>query len=99
MESNTDKLLRAFIEASGYEVKETGGVSYAREQELKGNNGLFTLAIEGVIDYKVTKQECKATKLLKEVIALDDNDDTSGDYEAKEFLLYQIRQFLNEKVS
>ena len=56
--NNTDKLLRAFIEASGYEIEEVGGgVSPARRKELEDNNMLFTLAVEDVIDYKVTKLE------------------------------------------
>ena len=55
--NNTDRLLRAFIYASGYEIKEVGGgVSPARRKELEDNNMLFTLATEDVTDYKVTKK-------------------------------------------
>jgi len=52
---SNDKLLRAFIEAQSYEIKEIGGVTPARRKELEDNNMLFTLALEDVIDYKVTK--------------------------------------------
>jgi hypothetical protein len=55
--NSTDRLLRAFIEASGYEIEETGGISDARRKELEDENMLFTLAVESEVDYKVTKKE------------------------------------------
>lgn len=50
--NNTDKLLRAFIEASGFEIQEI------KEEFYKGEfKGLGTEIHERVIDYKVTKKD------------------------------------------
>lgn len=55
--NNTDKLLRAFIEASGYEVKEISPtITKERREFLESENMLFTLAVEEGCDYKVTKK-------------------------------------------
>jgi len=49
--NNTDKLLRAFIEASGFDIKEIKREFYKGEYK-----GLSTEIHEEVIDYKVTKK-------------------------------------------
>ena len=49
--NNPDKLLRAFIEASGFDVQEI------KEEFYKGEfKGLSTEIHERVVDYKVTKK-------------------------------------------
>ena len=64
--NNTDKLLRAFIEASGFEIDIILG-----KEEVDG--GLIKSRL--TIDYKVTKKNDEAIKLLKGVIENEDNDD------------------------
>jgi len=56
--NNTDKLLRAFIEAQGFEVKEVK----TPVTSLKQATGALTIAAGGVysIDYKVTKKKAQA---------------------------------------
>ena len=66
-----------------------GTVEYKR-----GDNGsYFKILIKPIIDYKVTKKECEAARLLKLVILGDDEYDwyLSGD------LSNEIKEFLNEK--
>ena len=50
--NNTDKLLRAFIEASGYEIEEVKREALAGEEP-----DLFLLDKNYIIDYKVTKRD------------------------------------------
>ncbi len=55
--NNTDKLLRAFIEASGFEIEEVATtITKERKEFLESENMLLTLAIESAVDYKVTKK-------------------------------------------
>ena len=49
--SNTDKLLRAFIKSSGYEVEEVKRESLTGEEP-----DIFLLDKNYIIDYKVTKK-------------------------------------------
>ena len=58
--NNTGKLLRAFIEASGYEVEEVKRESLTGEEP-----DIFLLDKNYTIDYKVTKQGTKTTKGLR----------------------------------
>ena len=52
--SNTDKLLRVFIEAQGYEIKEVKRESLAGEEP-----DVFLLDKNYIIDYKVTNKTNK----------------------------------------
>ena len=52
--NNTDKLLRAFIEASGYEIKEVVVDKVIPDLSRVERS---TLTIKDVIDYKVTKRD------------------------------------------
>jgi len=56
--SDTDKLLRAFIEASGYEITSTPTkLTRERREFLEKENMLLCLAVEETaVDYKVTKK-------------------------------------------
>lgn len=74
--NNTDKLLRAFIEASGYEVKDVHTKTYGHPRELKHSERMFggmsaELEFQGNgmykevtrrLDYKITK---KASSYIK----------------------------------
>ena len=58
--NNTDKLLRAFIEASGFEIEETQKV-FIKGVLYKGNSSLIPVddldSVEIINDYKVTKKK------------------------------------------
>ena len=61
MSNNTEKLLRAFIEASGYEVEETGMETRINKEDLANmanpERPMSMIRIEdGTTDYKVTKK-------------------------------------------
>jgi hypothetical protein len=79
MSNNTDKLLRAFIEASGYEVEEIKstsnfyGTGYVNKDGSLKEGAIPAGKVES-IDYKVTKK--MASKLTPEDITsiMDDND-------------------------
>lgn len=64
--NNTDKLLRAFIEASGYEIKETQKV-FIKGVEQKGCGSLIPIDADNIDylevfnDYKVTKKKPENT--------------------------------------
>jgi hypothetical protein len=69
--NSTDKLLRAFIEASGYEVEEviTRSVFFSAEVPTKDEfiNGMGGNTIIDVTDYKVTKTKFNKSHLHKAV--------------------------------
>ncbi len=87
--NNTDKLLRAFIDALGYEIEE---VNLARTRVPKGTDidtaqvirisgdGLY---YTGGIDYKVTKKDVGSipvdVRIIKEAIDILGLLSTSGD--------------------
>ena len=120
--NNTDKLLRVFIEAQGFDIETTNDIKRTEITERQGhdfieqhkysgsdytlenlagkaeykrgdNGSYFKILIKPIIDYKVTKKECEAARLLKLVILGDDEYDwyLSGD------LSNEIKEFLNEK--
>tara|TARA_R100000951_G_scaffold112182_1_gene112184 strand:+ start:5930 stop:6211 length:282 start_codon:yes stop_codon:yes gene_type:complete len=76
--NNTEKLLRAFIEASGYEVEEVQSV------ESAPCNGGFCAGGD-IIDYKVTKGTSKYSdgireelRLLSDIFNCDDKESLSN---------------------
>ena len=69
--NNTDKLLRAFIEASGYEIEEVKTVT---KQKFSVAKALFTERYNSqqpitTIDYKVTKKIPPTVKIQPEDMA------------------------------
>ena len=68
--NNTEKLLRAFIEASGYEVEEivTTSVFGSAEVPTKEEfiSGMCGPTIVEAIDYRVTKRIVKGVDMRKE---------------------------------
>jgi hypothetical protein len=64
-----DKLLRAFIEASGYEIEEVAPtITKERKEFLESENMLLTLAVEGTVDYKVTKKYSITKEMIDQII-------------------------------
>lgn len=66
--NNTDKLLRAFIEAQGYEIDLIMGT-----EEVDG--GLIKSRI--TIDYKVTKKEQSKQEVIKRIMVMMEESDIS----------------------
>ena len=61
--NNTGKLLRAFIEASGYEVEEV------KREALAGEGpDVFILDKNYIIDYKVTRREVDMESFFSELL-------------------------------
>ena len=58
--NNTDKLLRAFIEASGFDVEEV----ITKQELISPESPIFNRTIE-TIDYKVTKKRSGGIKCTK----------------------------------
>lgn len=66
--NNTDKLLRAFIEASGYEIETTEDIKrlYHRDDIMANGEPKENAMPETIIkttDYKVTKKKIKPKRL------------------------------------
>lgn len=77
-----DKLLRAFIEASGYEIEETKDIkSFYKADDLMSNGepikGAICEVISTIIDYKVTKKVASKKEVIEWIIVLMENNDIS----------------------
>mgnify|MGYP003659650100 CR=1 FL=1 len=79
--NNTDELLRAFIEASGYEIKEVA--------EPFSEPGCCVR----VADYKVTKKMDVALSLLREIV--DGDDEYTNEYNLGVDLFKRIKELTN----
>ena len=72
--SNTDKLLRAFIEASGYEVEEIHiplddhAISDWNNKWRNANTSSIPPKPEATIDYKVTRREVDMESFFSELL-------------------------------
>ena len=90
--NNTDKLLRAFIEASGFSIEENTSKCSSLESNDRDFFGNYIK-----VDYKVTKKRVgvygEAIELLESVIQAD-ND---GEYHHMQMNIDSIRYFLNER--
>ena len=78
--NNTDKLLRAFIEAQGFDIEEVTTRTEKEYQEYMSRHiesGVPSYGLTRqewfVIDYKVTKKKDIALELLIEIINSDDD--------------------------
>ena len=74
--SNTDKLLRAFIEASGYEVEEVSS-SPASFGERYSLIQCTPEIVNAWTDYEVTKKKTNKEDIVKRIIATMEENDIS----------------------
>ena len=106
--SNTDKLLRAFIEASGYEIKRvrTGDEKCDCYKSNPLSSGHLigcqrcqgTGVSHGIFDYKVTKkEEYTALSLLREIV--DGEHDYVNEYNLGTVLFKKIEDLVNESTA
>ncbi len=86
--NNIEKLLRAFIEAQGFDVEEV------KDDVFMGNYSGADQYQNKTVDYKVTKRADTALSLLREIV--DGDTDYTNGYNLGVDLFNRIKDLVNE---